>query len=252
METNVKILAQGCRVITPNDGETFNEGTRQYRSPIGQKHGSQYVAQSISSYSHGRSATRRNAQSEEVLYTVSGNGTCYVDGHAYRIETGTAVYVPPAAHYQIDNPNTALIEIVSVCCPEESSVEISSAVVPPESSNARTLTVRESEREPIKTGDRTFKLLVDKDLGCERVTQFVGVIPPGRSPHHYHTYEEAIFILQGSGIVWADDECCEFSTGTSIYLPIGQRHMLENTGDDDVRLLGVFYPSGSPATRYSD
>jgi len=78
------------------------------------------------------------------------------------------------------------------------------------------------------------------------------VIPPGTSPHHYHTYEEAIFILEGHGIVWCDGESCEFSAGTSIYLPIGQRHMLENTGDDNVRLLGVFYPSGSPATRYND
>jgi len=248
----VKILSQGCRVISPNYGETFNEGTREYRTPVGQKHGSQYVSQSISRYSRGRSVGRRNAQSEEVLYVTSGSGVCYVDGHQYQIESGTALYVPPATQYQIDNPRDAPIEIVSVCCPEESSVEISSAAITPKSEPARTLTVREAEREPIKTGDRTFRLLVDKDLGCERVTQFVGVIPPGTSPHHYHTYEEAIFILQGRGIVWADDECCEFSAGTSIYLPIGQRHMLENTGDDDVRLLGVFYPSGSPATRYSD
>jgi mannose-6-phosphate isomerase-like protein (cupin superfamily) len=248
----VKILAQGCRVVAPNDGETLNEGTRQYRTPVGQKHGSQYVSQSISSYGHGKSVTLRNAQSEEVLYITTGSGICFVDGHPYEIEPGTAVYVPPATQYQIYNPNDTPIEIVSVCCPEESSVETGSAAVTPKPESARELTVREAERDRIKTGDRTFRLLVDKDLGCQRVTQFVGVIPPGTSPHHYHTYEEAIFILQGRGIVWADDECCEFSAGTSIYLPIGQRHMLENTGDDDVRLLGVFYPSGSPATRYSD
>ena len=248
----MKILAQGCRVIGPNDGESFTEGTRQYRSPIGQKHGSQYVAQSISAYNHGRSVARRNAESEEVLYTVSGNGKCYVDGFTYQIETGTAVYIPPGTQYQIDNLNDTPIEIVSVCCPEESSVEISTTPVALISEPGPNLSVRESEREPIKTGDRTFRLLVDKDLGCQRVTQFMGVIPPGTSPHHYHTYEEAIFILEGHGIVWCDGESCEFSAGTSIYLPIGQRHMLENTGDDNVRLLGVFYPSGSPATRYND
>jgi len=68
-----------------------------------------------------------------------------------------------------------------------------------------------------------------------------------RAPHHYHIYEEAMLILQGSGIVWADDENCEFGVGTSVYLPPGQRHCLENPGPDEVRLLGVFYPSGSPA-----
>jgi mannose-6-phosphate isomerase-like protein (cupin superfamily) len=248
----VKILAQGCRVTGRNEGETFSEGTRQYRSPVGQKYGSQYVSQSISRYSRGRSSARRNATSEEVLYIVSGSGTCYVEGHAFSIEPAIAVYIPAASQYQIDNPSDQPIEIVSVCCPEETSVEITSAAIVTKSADTPALTVRELEREAIKTGDRTFRLLIDKDFGCERVTQFVGVIPPGTSPYHYHTYEEAIFILQGQGIVWADGESCEFSPGTSIYLPIGQRPSLENTGDENVRLLGVFYPSGSPAARYSD
>jgi len=29
-------------------------------------------------------------------------------------------------------------------------------------------------------------------------------------------------------------------------------HCVENTGDSELRLLGVFYPSGSPAVRYYD
>ena len=112
------------------------------------------------------------------------------------------------------------------------------------------LVIHEREREAIPSGDRRFKYLVDKDLGCRQVTQFLGYIPLSKAPFHSHTYEEAIYILQGEGVVHTDDGSSEFGPGTSIYLPPGARHCLENPGPGTVRLLGVFYPSGSPATRY--
>ena len=31
--------------------------------------------------------------------------------------------------------------------------------------------------------------------------------------------------------------------------PRGQTHCVENEGDGELRLLGVFYPAGSPAVR---
>ena len=87
---------------------------------------------------------------------------------------------------------------------------------------------------------------------CDRITQFIGVIPQSRATQHHHSYEEAIYILEGRGLVWAGDESCEFGTGTSIYLPVGAKHCLENPYSAPVRLLGVFYPSGSPAVNYRD
>jgi mannose-6-phosphate isomerase-like protein (cupin superfamily) len=251
----MKILAQGCRVTPPDYGEVMSEGARLYRMPVSRQYGARDIAQTISQYRRGLAPARRNGASEEVLYVFSGSGICYINGRAYEVSPGTAVFIPPGNQYQIENPGDESLEVVSVCCPEETSVEIHPGPVErieqPADAKPK-LTLHESEREAIPTGERSFRLLAHKDLGCRRVTQFLGVIPPSRAPHHYHTYEEAIFILQGRGIVWADDEKCEFTAGTSIYLPPGQRHCLENPGPDDVRLLGVFYPSGSPATGYSD
>jgi len=31
------------------------------------------------------------------------------------------------------------------------------------------------------------------------VTQFIGFIPPGRAPDHFHRYDEVIYILAGEG-----------------------------------------------------
>jgi mannose-6-phosphate isomerase-like protein (cupin superfamily) len=113
--------------------------------------------------------------------------------------------------------------------------------------------VHEDEREDIRAGeDRIFRYLVHTDLGCRQVTQFAGWIPPSKAPFHYHTYEEVIFILEGSGMVHVDEEACEFDAGSSIYFPAGVRHCIENPGNTTIKLLGAFYPSGSPGVAYED
>lgn len=249
----MKLLANGCRVMAPDDGEWMTEGTRRYRLPISRRSGAIEIAQTISLYQSGIAPARRNAHSEEVLYVNSGAGVCHIDGHAELVRTGHAVYLPPGALYQFENPHAEPLGVISVCCPEETSVEILPGKAPSSASaSAPARVIHESERAAQMAGDRSFSLLMHRDLGCQRVTQFLGVIPPGRAPHHYHTYEEAIFILQGCGLFHADNESCEFTPGTSIYLAPGQRHSLENPGPEIVRLLGVFYPSGSPAVNYKD
>jgi mannose-6-phosphate isomerase-like protein (cupin superfamily) len=253
----MKILSWGCRITSPDD-EWMTEGTRQYRMPVRRRNGALDIAQTISRYRRGAAPARRNAGSEEVLYVYAGAGQCRIDDHLYEIRSGHAIYIPPGALFQIVNRQDEPLEIVGACCPEETSVEIFPGPIMNPASPGQTpdekrrLVIHESEREAIPTGDRTFRLLVHQDLGCQRVTQFLGFIPPSRAPHHYHTYEEVIFILQGRGIIHADEAACEFAAGTSIYLAPGQRHCLENPGPEDVRLLGVFYPSGSPGVNYKD
>jgi mannose-6-phosphate isomerase-like protein (cupin superfamily) len=79
------------------------------------------------------------------------------------------------------------------------------------------------------------------------VTQFVGSIPPGRAPDHFHEYEEVLVVLKGRGRVWADRESAPVGPGSCVFLPRRQVHCVENLGEGRLRLLGVFYPSGSPA-----
>ena len=96
-----------------------------------------------------------------------------------------------------------------------------------------------------RTGDRWYRELIQGE-----VTQFVGGIPPGRAPDHFHLYEEVICILDGSGIMHAGESSTPIAGGSCIFLPRKQRHCLENSGAGELRLLGVFYPAGSPAVRY--
>ena len=79
----------------------------------------------------------------------------------------------------------------------------------------------------------------------------MGAIPPGRAPDHFHEYEEVLCFLAGEGRLWADDVSAPVGPGLCAFLPRGQVHCTENTGTGELRLLGVFYPAGSPAVSYA-
>ena len=98
--------------------------------------------------------------------------------------------------------------------------------------------------------DRFYQILVDKRVAGSAVTQFIGEVPCSRARHHRHLYEEAILVLRGEGFMWTDTRKARVQAGDIIFLPRKQAHSLECTSPDGMRLLGVFYPSGSPAVNY--
>jgi len=249
----MKLFSNGAAVI--EEGALSQvEGTRRYRVPVSRAMGARDIAQYVSAYSEGVSVARRNPVAEEALYVVNGTGACYIDGYSYALTRGTAAYIPPGSVYQIENSSDReLLEIVSVCCPEDEETVLETTPVSRAAQDTKPFrSVREEDVEPIKAGDRSFRLLVNQELGARRITQFVGVIPPGRAPMHHHTYEEAIFILDGEGCVHTNDGDAEFKKGSSIYLPRLVSHSVENTSSADIHLLGVFHPSGSPDVAYDD
>ena len=95
-----------------------------------------------------------------------------------------------------------------------------------------------------------FRLLATPEHGCASVTQFVGFIPVGRAPDHFHTYDEVVYVLQGDGALHIDGETAPLAPGTAVHLPSRLVHCLENTGPGEMHVLGVFRPAGSPAEAY--
>ena len=106
--------------------------------------------------------------------------------------------------------------------------------------------VRLEDCEPEFTGDREFRVLLSEGL---TITQFAGMIPPGRAPAHQHTYDEVVHVLAGRGVVHLDGADTPIGPGTSIYLLPLAPHCLENTGRDPLRVIGIFHPAGSPAAK---
>lgn len=169
-----------------------------------------------------------NESAEEVLYVIEGSGTA--DGGAIGVDS--AIYLPPGTTLTLRGEMT----LMSTRCGG------GGAAAPP-----RTIEITSLNDQPLqRTGDRSYRELIQ-----QQVTQFVGTIPPGRAPNHHHLYEEVICILDGDGVMWAGETNAPVTAGSCIYLPRKQTHCLENTGTRDLKLLGVFYPAGSPAVRYT-
>jgi mannose-6-phosphate isomerase-like protein (cupin superfamily) len=86
--------------------------------------------------------------------------------------------------------------------------------------------------------DRTTSAITQCSLAEE-------VLPAGRSvtPHRHRQLEEVYYILSGRGMMTVGDEQREVCPGDAIYIPRGDRHTLENTGEEPMRLLLVCGPA---------
>ena len=174
----------------------------------------------------------------EAWYVISGSGILDA-GAAGRAELrpGTAVWLRSGLGYRCQGQLEVLV--ITVRAEDEGSTG--------DDLTSQALRVTTLESRPVeRTGDREFRVLLSEGLS---ITQFAGLIPPGRAPEHHHTYDEVVHVLAGQGVVHLGDAHTAIGPGTSIYLPPYRPHCLENTGPEPLRVLGVFYPAGSPAAR---
>lgn len=211
------LLEGGCRVAD------MRQDAPQVRGEL--------ISMRVVEIAPGSSASYRNDGRDEVLFSL-GSCTLVIEGVEQRVEAETGIFLRAGERFAIENQGSASVAFVGVQCPVTGE-EVSPAVV------------RLADQRAMPTADRWYRVLIDSE-----VTQFVGSIPPGRAPDHFHEYEEVLFILRGEGRMWAGNTSTPIGYGSCIYLPRRQVHCVENTGTGELRLLGVFYPAGSPAVRY--
>lgn len=236
------VLEGGCRVTNLKEGEPSREGNLRIWPLFGRHVGAHAI--SFRTLELDEAASLHNEECEEVLYVLEGEGTATVDGKRYKLHRDVGIYLAPDVTLTIESG--APMTFVSSRCPDPCSGGLQPAVQAAGGLKpAATPVVRLEDRPPQRTGNRWYREIVSGE-----VTQFVGSIPPGRAPDHFHLYEEVICILEGTGVMWAGKSQTPIGAGSCIFLPRKQIHCVENTGPGELRLLGVFYPAGSPAVRY--
>ena len=233
------VLEGGCRVSTMHEGAPRVFGSLKIWNQVNRASGAEAISLRILEFGPGSSPSIGNPECDEVIYVLEGDCTVFIDDVSYEVGPETGVYLRPGQTLTVENAGPGVVRFVSSQCPDSSSKPSEQAPI-----------VKLSDRRALPTADRWYRVLVDDEVGSEQVTQFVGSIPPGRAPDHFHEYEEVLFILRGEGRMWAGDMNTPIGPGSCIYLPKRQVHCVENTGDGELRLLGVFYPAGSPAVRY--
>jgi len=225
------------------EGRRAEGDTALEKVVLGPHTGSAQLEQRVTRYAPGRSLPRGDPGRDELLYVVSGAGTLELEGEPYDLEPETGVYVRAGETYAVDNAGATELLVVST------SVPVEQVYRPP-----REVIVRFADRPELRAdAKRTFRYLVNQDAGCMDATQFVGIVEPCRAPDHSHTYDEVGYVVEGKGFAHIDGESIPLGPGSSFHLPPEQVHCIENTGPGVMRILGVFHPSGDPASRaYED
>lgn len=199
------------------------------------------LEQRVLRFAPGRSLERGEDDRDELLYVVSGSATLVLEGKPHSLEPDTGAYVRAGERYTVENPGADELHVLSVTAPAG------------EDRSGRRVTIRFAEQPELRAdAKRTFRYLVNQDAGCAEVTQFVGVVEPCRAPDHSHTYDEVGYIVEGRGIAHVNGEQIPLAPGSCFHLPPEQVHCIENTGPGVMRILGVFHPSGDPASRSYD
>jgi mannose-6-phosphate isomerase-like protein (cupin superfamily) len=181
----------------------------------------------------GPSEARARESDDEVLYVLRGHGAAEIGGEHTYLAPGTAAYVRHGTPWQVT---------------EADGLELLSVVVhdPLPSDSTHAVVGVEDVEVGAATAGRQFRLLAP----CSSATQFVGYIPVGRAPEHFHKYDEVVYVLEGEGALHIDGETAPLRPGTCVHLPATLVHCLENTGPGEMQVLGVFRPAGSPAEAY--
>ena len=205
---------------------------------LGDEHGCRGLHQRRLGFSENAELDGTTRGLGEAWYVISGSGTLDAGGAGTAVlRPGTAVWLRPALGYRCRAGEDMEVLVITV---RAGAVQGGPAL--------RVVTL--DECTPEYTGDREFRVLLSSGLSF---TQFAGIIPLGRAPEHQHSYDEVVHVLAGRGVVHLRAGHAELETeigpGTSIYLPPQAPHCLENTGSDPLRVLGVFYPAGSPAAK---
>ncbi|HEY7691879.1 MAG TPA: cupin domain-containing protein [Gaiellaceae bacterium] len=228
------VIDEAAVAVQTREGDTATT-----RVAIDASCGCERLEQQVIRFGRGRSRERTLEGRQEVLYVAAGSGTLHVNGDEHALEPNMGVYLAPGDRYSVENDGSEELLAISVTAPGEAPV-----------GGGHGVTVRYADQPALPASpNREFRYLVNQDVGCPDVTQFVGIIPPGRAGMHSHVYDEVVYVIEGEGVLHIGGEQTPIGRGTCIHLPPLVEHCLENVGSNPMRVLGVFHPQGDPASR---
>lgn len=244
------ILTGGCFVVTLSAEKLENIGGLKLASVINQSDGAEFISQFYGELDRGASGILRFDESSVVLFVCGGAGTATVCGVEFAIPEESGLLIQPGEAFSLRAEVGRGLRVLITACPQVAAPEVLD-VMPDNSQGelaSRVSVVDSSLREPM--ADRFYQVLIGEPPKTSPVTEFIGELPLSRAAAHRHLYEEAILILSGEGSLWTQGLRTPISPGDILFLPRKILHSLECTSASGMRIVGVFYPSGSPAVNF--
>jgi putative monooxygenase len=102
--------------------------------------------------------------------------------------------------------------------------------------------------------NRLLKVLLSPDTAGTSSLISLGMVllPPGESgdPHFHETEQETWFVVSGNGKLKIGDEVAELRKDTVVVAPAGVEHQIINDGEEELKAIFIFSPSG-PELQYT-
>jgi quercetin dioxygenase-like cupin family protein len=192
----------------------------------------------------GEPLTVEACESDTYLFTVAGSAEITLtSGASTKLNVGYAAFIPAGdgatAHASTEGLAGLRAEVTADC-------DIHAPLGATEY-----FTTVEGTATAQATSKRTFQVLFGPYNGSCRATLFVGYVPPGKAPWHFHQYDEIVWIWKGHGRFHTADDQRDMSQASAVRMRPRQIHTLENlSAEDELLLIGLFTPAGSPAAAF--
>ena len=179
---------------------------------------------------------------DSLLYVISGAGVLDLHG-SHPLAPGTAALVLAGEDGALEAGDSRLVVVRATV---GANADRHAPLGPRE-----TVVRRDEAGSAAATGARSFRILFGPHNGSTRATLFLGFIPPGKAPWHYHLYDEIVWVPEGPGKLHLGEGLDELGAGSAFRLRPRQVHSVENADPaSDMTVLGIFTPAGSPAAAY--
>jgi CDGSH-type Zn-finger protein/mannose-6-phosphate isomerase-like protein (cupin superfamily) len=244
-------LNGGCYVVSPALTRKMTRGRLKYSYLVTSALGALYQTQVQLQVEGGESPLMSFGAGDVILFVMAGRGSVVISGRRFEIASTDGVYLRPAEVMQLAPAPAQTLEVFALACPA-AELEWPQSMPQNFDERFRERVVSVDSEQRTAMGPRYFQLLVDKRIGSQVITQFIGHIPPSKAAPHRHLYEEAIIVLSGEGCMWTENRRARVGAGDVIFLPRKQLHSLEAKSADGIDVVGVICPGDNPSISYYD
>ncbi|MGE5488940.1 MAG: cupin domain-containing protein [bacterium] len=113
-------------------------------------------------------------------------------------------------------------------------------------------TLNENDIPALDLPGRMLRWIANSErIGPKYLSVCVIEVAPGekvRPAHSHPNGEELIYIIRGSGRVLVDGSVAPVKEGSAVLFPQGSVHMLQNTGNEDMKVVCCFAPPSDLST----
>ena len=245
------LLNGSCYVFSPDLAAMHTRGSLRYCYMVSPEMGSLYQTQLLLKVAGGPSPVMSLGSRDVIVFVGAGAGTVTISGRQFPVKATDGVYIRPSEAIQLAAHGSQMLKVFVLAC-HRGEIEWLDDMPNNFDSQYEQRVVCVDAEQRTAMGPRYFQMLVDKRLGSNLITQFIGHIPRSKAAPHRHLYEEAIIVLSGEGYMWTEDKKAHVTAGDVIFLPRKQLHSLEATSADGIDVVGVICPGDNPSINYYD